>query len=296
MRVTLGRATMIGAVVAALALTVWAEKSAQARRVADSDEGALLPAPVQVAAGVLGDAAPALPAERPDGAVPALAADTRLSDRVAALERAVPRQPSAADQRYSAYGIACRRPDLSVSALPGGFLRLEAAAPCLPATPVDVTYGTLRFRLPLDGFGRAAQILPALARISSVTADFADGSRVIRRRTVADFDRGRVTILLSDATGRVPDTSAPVFRALLDAATGAPVELLSVDGGGQFSLGTGAAPGLCGRELRGWLLEGEEDGRARSFAVAMPDCSLAGARIVLDFDRLAGGPGRSRSE
>lgn len=296
MRVTPGRATMIGAVVAALAMTVWAEKSAQARRFADTDEGALPPAPVQVAVGVLSEAPPALPAEWPDGAVPALVADTRLSDRVAALERVAPRQPSAASQRYSIYGIACRRPDLSVTALPGGFLRLEAAAPCLPATPVDVTYGTLRFRLPLDGFGRAAQTLPALAQKSSVTADFADGSRVIRRKTVADFDRDRVTVLLSDETGSGPDRSAPVFRALLDAATVGLVELLSVDGGGHLSLDTGAAPDLCGRDLQGWLLQGTEEAEARPFAIAMPDCSLAGARIVLDFGRLAGGPGRSRSE
>ncbi|MCT8331346.1 hypothetical protein [Albidovulum sediminis] len=296
MRVSAARATMIGAVVAALAMTVWAENSAQARRFADTDEGALPPAPVQVAVGVLGDARPTLPAERPDGAVPVLVADARLSERVASLERPDPRQTSAASQSYSAYGIACRRPDLSVTALPGGFLRLEVAAPCLPATPVEVTYGALRFRLPLDGFGRAAQTLPALAQKSSVTAEFADGSRVIRRKTVADFDRGRVTVLLNDETGPEPASSAPVFRALLDAVTGAPLELLSVEGGGQLSLDTGAAPDLCGRDLQGWLLQGAEEGEAQRFAVAMPDCTLAGARIVLDFGRLAGGPDQTRSE
>ena len=292
MRVTRRIATGAMAVAVAFAAGFWVQNDAAlALRAAEGAETALPPAPVTVAEGVLsGDQNRGLP-ELSDLSPPALTGGAEWAARVGPADDWMPRPRSGADMSYSAYGIACHRPEMGLASTEDGMLTLSLDAPCQPGTFVEIAHGALHFRLKTDMFGGATTEIPALAEKSWVEATFADGSRVIKARTVEGFDADRTTILWSEPATWMIGGKPPAFLPRLVTTTGDPVEVLSLTGDQAAGLAMVVTPDLCGEELHGTLIDGDDADGTRPITVAVPGCDLTGAQIVLDIRRLLQGPG-----
>ena len=287
MRVRPARLVAFLSIVAALGLATWMQNDAHARRYSVDDDGPLPPAPAAVAAGVMAAGRIATPVERGVEGFPALVADQGLAVRLDGHDVADAPLPRSANQAFSAYGIACRRPDLILMAEPGGQLVVRINAPCLPGSTVEVSYGALAFGLAVNAFGQASLSLPAVSRKSWVTARFADGSSVIRRKTIPDFDDDRAVLLLAAPEGKERGGTTPVFWVPDEFAEIGRMELLAVENVSRQDP-TAIVPAYCGVDLSGLLISTRAEDDVRPISLAMPECGLTGAQVVVTLGQLTG--------
>ncbi|MCV2867366.1 hypothetical protein OEW28_01830 [Defluviimonas sp. WL0002] len=271
---------------AAFAIGFWVQNdAAMAQRAAAGADVTAMPGLAKTGGPDLAGAV-RYPPDFPDGQVTALISEVTFAHRLPEVAASAPAAPSAAAWDFSAYGIACRRPDLTLSPAPDGILHIAFEAPCLPGTPVDVSYGAVVFRLATDTLGRASIDVPALASQTRIEANFADGSRVIRLKTVPDFDERRTTILWSVPAAWQNQPQDVAFRKVLTSAAGAAVELVSLDARRSGHLAATVTADLCGKPLSGTVLSGASRDGARQITVSMPGCELSGTQVVLNVDRL----------
>ncbi len=248
----------------------------------------------------------------PDITVPALPGGQGLKPRMLTVERGYVHKPSDADAAWSAFGIACAKPVMVLSAKPGAMVGLHLTAPCAPSTGVSVSVDGLSFHTATDASGVLDVDLPALTTKPVVTAAI-QGSEPLSMSTALDDMAGLRRIAVQWTGG---------FQLYLDAfedgsdwgdpghvqAGGQP----SPDGGVVVTLGTASGPQdslaqvysgtasskapkielsaevtprTCGRILTGTLLHaGRDKVVTEPVSLTMPACDSLGGFVVLSVD------------
>ncbi|MFN0115409.1 MAG: hypothetical protein ACKVPY_12105 [Paracoccaceae bacterium] len=266
---------------------------------------------VPVSAGPQDTAIPKLP-DLPDTTIPALASGMALAPRMIRVERGYARRQTAADVRYSAFGLACSDPALTLTAKPGGMIGVTVAAPCQPGARAEVSAAGLVFDTLAGRDGSLRLDVPAFAALADVTVAFPDGTAASGQIAVPDVltmrriavqwtgtQRLQLDVFENGAAwgedGHVSAASEPEpglggVLSLGDPSLAWPKLALVYSGAGELSslaaeVSSEVTSATCGREIAGEVLR--PGASALPVSLRMPDCDGAGGYVVINVDTTA---------
>ncbi|MCB2115842.1 MAG: hypothetical protein KDE00_05940 [Rhodobacteraceae bacterium] len=261
---------------------------------------------------------PDLPAAQPAP----LKAGTALAQRVDALDPAAPKTQSAADANYTAFGIACADPVMSMEVAARAMLKVHVAAPCFANERVTVTHEGLMFTVATDVAGDADFVIPAMAQQAFVNLHFASGDEIGMSQPVSGLEGlNRIAVLWSGGEGlhlsaleagggfgsaghvsaaapRDRGTSlggflvtlgdAAVDRPLMAEVYTAPVQA-KVD---EVIVEAAVTDETCGKVVNGAIVgkRGLAPVTHDTLSFAMPGCDAVGDQLMLSLGGLPQGP------
>ena len=243
----------------------------------------------------------------------------QMRKHVPQTDRGVIRVKSAADDEFTAFGLACAPATLSVGAAPGAMLDVALTVPCNAGETVALRHGEMEIMVLTDAEGGAKLHVPALAADGAISVTLASGRVLNGIAAVGDLDEvSRVALVWQGhaafslhayeagaefgGKGHLSAATATDFSAETDSALGmlgyaAPgqpafAQVYSSKGATtetRFEIAAAVDAATCGREVAGQVIRLQGGVRDISaITLAMPGCDAIGDSVVmpLSFDDL----------